>query len=379
MKICFLANPASSHTQKWVEHFCRGGDEVHLICFEDADEIVPQATVHRLNAKLGPFRYFAAAGQVKKILKSVEPDLLHAHYAAGYGTLGRLSGFHPFIVSVWGSDVFEVPDRSHFHEHVIKSNLASADHVCSTSHFMAKRARQYYQGPLTVTPFGVDCERFRPLSKLLSSEDEFVIGTVKLLEDKYGIDYLIRAFAVLKQNYGPRKTLRLVIAGDGSRRRELQKLASSCGVSRETEFLGFVAHKDVPSVLNTFSVFAALSVTQSETFGVAVIEASACGIPVVVSDAGGLPEVVKNRFTGTVVRRRDPEAAAAAFGDLIEHPDRSLEMGQAGRKFVLEQYEWTENASRMERIYELVAGVKLNKPVTAQSFRHSENISLHHG
>ena len=188
---------------------------------------------------------------------------------------------------------------------------------------MAKRARQYYQGPLTVTPFGVDCERFRPLSKRLSSEDEFVIGTVKLLEDKYGIDYLIRAFAVLKQNYGPRKTLRLVIAGDGSRRRELQKLASSCGCFKGNGVSGFVAHKDVPSVLNTFSVFAALSVTQSETFGVAVIEASACGIPVVVSDAGGLPEVVKNRFTGTVVRRRDPEAAAAAFGNLIEHPDRS--------------------------------------------------------
>ena len=367
MKICFLANPASSHTQKWVEYFSSRGNEVHLICFEDSLGITPKATVHQLTATWGPLRYFAAAKQVSKIIDSVQPDLLHAHYAAGYGTLGRLSDFHPYIVSVWGSDVFEVPDRSPLHERVIKSNLASADHVCSTSHFMAERTRRYYQGPLTVTPFGVDCDQFRPFRDHASCEDEFVIGTVKLLEDSYGIDYLIRAFALLKQKYGREKKLRLIIAGDGSKKSELQRLAFSCGVSDRTEFLGFVRHQDVPDVLSRLSVFAALSV--AETFGVAVIEASACGLPVVVSDAGGLPEIVKNSLTGTIIPKRNPQAAATAFSELIEHPERRRVIGEAGRKFVLEHYEWTENAGRMERVYESITGVTANKTIPALIFQ----------
>src|SRR5215469_16052025 len=185
MKLCFLANPASSHTQKWVNHFSSRGDEVHLICFEDSLGITPKATVHRLRPKWRSLRYVAAVSKVKQILDSIQPDLLHAHYAAGYGTLGRLTGFHPYVVSIWGSDVFEVPERSQLHRFVIKGNLASADHVCSTSHFMAKHTSQYYTGPITITPFGVDCDRFRPLRQAFESEAEFVIGTVKLLEEKY--------------------------------------------------------------------------------------------------------------------------------------------------------------------------------------------------
>jgi len=90
----------------------------------------------------------------------------------------------------------------------------------------------------------------------------------------------------------------------------------------------------------------------SESFGVAVVEASASGLPVVASRIGGLSEVVRDRVTGILIPPRDPMAIANSLDELLENESLRSELGKNGRKFVLENYEWTENASRMEHIYE---------------------------
>jgi len=94
--------------------------------------------------------------------------------------------------------------------------------------------------------------------------------------------------------------------------------------------------------------------SDSESFGVAIIEASACGVPVVVSNAGGLPEVVVDEQTGFIVPRNNPKEAAERFLRLLRNLQLRKEMGNAGRQFVLENYEWKENADRMECLYETI-------------------------
>jgi glycosyltransferase involved in cell wall biosynthesis len=140
-----------------------------------------------------------------------------------------------------------------------------------------------------------------------------------------------------------------VIAGDGSLREPLRRLAKDLGVEGQTNFLGNISHEKIPEVLRTFSIFAALSLRES--FGVAVLEASACKLPVVVTNVDGLPEVVQGGVTGLVIPPRDAEAAAAAFSVLFEDAKLRERLGAAGREFVLQNYEWSENAGRMERLY----------------------------
>lgn len=292
------------------------------------------------------------APRVRHLLERFKPDIVHAHYATSYGTLGRLCRFHPYILSVWGSDVYDFPRRSWLHRKLFQENLAAADHLCSTSENMAAETQRYCNKPVTVTPFGVDCDRFRPSSVPENSEDEFVIGTIKALESPYGIDDLLRAFALLTTRYAGRKKLRLAIAGDGSLRKSLERLAKDLGVIDKVSFLGQIAHSRVPQLLNTFSVFCALSL--SESFGVAILEASACQVPVVVTNVGGLPEVVRDSLTGFVVPAKDVQAAANAVGKLIDQGSLCRDFGEAGRKFVLENFEWSENAKRMEDVYESV-------------------------
>jgi L-malate glycosyltransferase len=353
MKLCYLANASSVHTAKWVNYFYRKGHHVEVITFEPGTDVDPGVVLHVLGRPLPlKMQYFLHGRSVRRLLAQAKPDIVHAHYASGYGTLGRAAGFHPYVLSVWGSDVFEFTRQSPIHRELFKRNIASADRVCSTSQFMAQETRRFSSQPVVVTPFGVDCEQFRSSKSQCVRAEEFVVGTVRSLEAKYGIEYLIRSFAVVARSYKGKKKLRLVIAGDGSLRKALPDLARKMGIDGQTEFLGKVSHEKVPDLLSTFSVFAALSIADSETFGVGVVEASACEIPVVVTSVGGLPEVVSHRVTGLIVPPRDIDAAARALEELVENPSLCLSLGKAGRQFVLENYEWSENASRMERIYE---------------------------
>jgi len=105
-------------------------------------------------------------------------------------------------------------------------------------------------------------------------------------------------------------------------------------------------------------IYVAVSVSESESFGVAIIEASACGLPVIVSDVGGLPEVVVANKTGLIVRREDVSGTAEAIIKLVRDRDLREQMGLNGRLHVQENYEWSKNVSQMEEVYAKVIRMK---------------------
>lgn len=352
VRICYLASASSIHTAKWANHFKRNGNGVEILTFERGTDL-EAGIVTRLLGRARPLgvHYLRHGAMVRKLVQQIQPDILHAHYASGYATLGRLANFHPYVVSVWGSDIFDFPRKSPVHSKLLRMNLSCADRVCSTSQIMATEALRYCRAPITVTPFGVDCDRFRPVPKASAEKGDFVVGVVKTLEPKYGIEYLIRGFAVVATRNHLQRKMRLVIAGDGSLKKSLQNVARDLGVDGLTTFLGFVPNDRVPQLLNTFSIFVVPSVTPSESFGVAAVEASSCGLPIVASRIGGLPEVVRDKVTGILVPPRDVSALAGAIEELLKNQSLCDSLGEAGRKFVLEHFEWSENAGRMEQVY----------------------------
>lgn len=352
LNVAYLAAAHSIHTVRWVNEIVRRGHRVTLITLHRESGYNPIDSA--VNIEMLPFGppigYFANTWHLRRLLKKLRPQLLHTHYAGGYGTLSSLCDFHPTLLSVWGSDVFVVPYERRWKEKLVRYNLRTAEYIGATSYAIKEQTERFVipKHAITVTPFGIDCEMFRPLKKPLNN-DEFIVGTVKTLEPVYGIEYLIRAFAIFKLNYKGVKPLRLLIAGDGPLRDRLMSLAKELGIRNETEFLGIVPHNDVPNILNRLSVY--VCVSNSEGFGVSVLEASACSVPVIASDVGGLGEVVRDGVTGFIVPPRDAEAIAERIEKLAEDLRLSEGLGTAGREFVKQYYEWKENVSRMEELY----------------------------
>lgn len=355
MRIAMLASGSNVHTIRWANALVDRGMEIHLFSLHSFSSQLSDRVVRHKLPVAPPHGYFLNALGLKKWLRDLSPDLLHTHYASGYGTLGRLSGFHPQVLSVWGSDVFVFPDKSRLHRMVIERNLRNADLVCSTGHVMACRTRQICSEikDLAVTPFGVDVEEFAPDGKR-NNTDAIVIGTVKTLEWNYGIDVLIRAFAAARlrvtvSDAEAGRRMRLVIVGAGSKRAQLETLSEQCGIGDVTTYAGSVPHNQVPACLCKMDIYCALS--RSESFGVAVLEASACGVPVVVSDVGGLPEVVVDGLMGCVVEGENVAATAECIAQLVLDPARRHAMGQAGRVHVVNNYNWRESVAIMESLY----------------------------
>ena len=369
MKVLMTADARSIHTRRWAVSLKeRGVDIVLYSLYPSPDDFFEEHGIRLYVFDLFTYKsdkgLKAAAGMLLKHWKAVEdlktvirieaPDILHAHYATSFGLVAALTGFHPFIISVWGSDVYEFPDQSFFNKKAVQFVFRQADKILSTSHIMARRASAFTSRPISVTPFGVDTELFRHLET--HQDGRFVVGNVKTLAPKYGIDILIRAFKIVMER-NPELDTVLVIVGDGPFRGEYESLACNLGIEEKVKFVGKVPNHMLPSYYNSFSV--SVSVSNSESFGVVAVEAMACGCPVVVSDADGFTEVVEDGITGYIVPKKDPEAAATAIQKFIDNPGLRKSIGTAGIERVRKLYDWNNNVDIMYSIYaELCNGGK---------------------
>jgi len=362
MKIALLSGASSIHTIRWANGLNAAGHEVHVISqHEPCDPLDDGIVLHPFPFR-GTLGYFTMVPKVEKLLKKIQPDIVNAHYASGYATTARFVGHRPWLLSVWGSDVYDFPHTSPLHKWLVRTNLYAADAVASTSVCMAKETRTLAPklADISITPFGVDMQVYREIQPVLAENNEqIVVGTVKSMASKYGIDTLIDAFALLLEKLqsthaevADKLVLRLV--GGGPSADEYKQQVKRLNITSKVEFTGRVPHTKVPDELAKLDVYVALSRLDSESFGVAIIEAGAAGRPVVVSDAGGLPEVTLQDKTGLVVPRENPQAAADAIERLVLNPQLRQRLGQAGKQHVEQTYDWPACVDKMVAVYKSI-------------------------
>ena len=361
MKILLLSGASSIHTIRWANGLVAAGCDVLLVTQQPLCQEIDARVQLRKLPMLGAAGYYLHPWKLRQIVKQFQPDIVNAHYASGYGTLSRLAGCHPVLLNVWGSDVYDFPQKSGMHKKIIIKNLRAADAVASTSRCMLEETRKYLPpaAKTHVIPFGVDTQNFE-VGRVRDNgkNSEIVIGTVKKLEHKYGIDTLLHAFKILfdwfteQRESGSLPNLILRIVGYGRDEAKLKDLAAELGIRDHVVFVGKVANEAVPGELAKMDIFAALSRLNSESFGVSVVEAGAAGLPSVVSDVDGFKEVVIHKKTGIIVPREDPRATAEALKELITSPELMNTLGLDAEEHVKKRYEWQRNVEEMIAIYQ---------------------------
>jgi glycosyltransferase involved in cell wall biosynthesis len=203
---------------------------------------------------------------------------------------------------------------------------------------------------VSVIPYGIDLGQFDPASHPRAqrpSDARLVVGTMSRLSPEKGLEYLLRATALLRDRG---TDVDVVVAGEGPSRDELKALATALKLDERVTFPGEVRHEDVPGVLAGLDIFAMPSTW--EGFGVSALEASAMKLPVVASDIHGIPDVVIDGETGLLVPPADPAALADAIERLARDEGLRKRMGEAGRAYVAREYRWEDNARLMEALYD---------------------------
>lgn len=350
IKLVLLGENLSVHVQKWIKGLKdHGGIEIHVISFRRGIEVsgVQYHWIKRYTkTKLD---YFLNVFKVRKYILDLSPDIVHAHHSTSHGFLAAMSNFNPIMITGWGSDILDSPKNPVLRRMLTKS-FEKAAAITVLSHFTKEAIRTLTPKDVKVIPFGVDISKFSPPT---NKNLPIKIGTIRTLSEKYGVEYLIRSFAIVAKKH---KDVQLEIVGNGPQFHFLRKLSVDLGVGDKVLFHGFVNQNKEPTkylgILKDLDVFTMLSVMDSETFGVAGVEAMSCGIPVVASNIGGLAEVVGD--TGLIVPPRDIEATANALDQLISNKEFRLEKSEKARKKVLDLYDWKKNVESMVSLYQAV-------------------------
>lgn len=351
MKVVLLGENGSVHIQKWIKALADTSKlQLHVITFQRG-AMFEHVHYHFLKKITGTkLDYILNIHRVRQIIRSIQPDLVHAHYATSYGYLAARSRFTPLIITGWGADIFDSPKQSIMRT-MLMFSFSKANALTVLSEVTRKEIRKYTDKPVQLIPFGVNTERFSPVVR--ENRPTICIGTVRTLTEKYGVEFLIRAVASIYKN---RTNIRLSIVGDGPLRASLESLANTLGIGHITTFHGYVNQNTdferYKKLLDEMDIFSILSIIDSETFGVASVEASACGLPVVATYVGGLPEVVLDNETGILVPPQDVEATATALSKLIDDTSLRLQMGNAGREYVCKKYNWENNVNDMIQLYQ---------------------------
>lgn len=360
LRILLLADTYSEHTEKWALGLAAYGLEVGIFSFNKASYpwydgkagirlIYEPAEQLGASSDTGKLSYLKHVGLLKKAIRQFKPDVLHAHYATSYGLIGALSGFHPLVISAWGTDVMKFPQKNILNRAMLTYNLRKADAICATSFTIKDYLKPVTDKPVQVIPFGVDTELFRKKQvESLMEAGAFVYGSIKPLESLYNTDVLIRAFAALKTRQ-PQKTIKLLIIGEGSQAQALRQLTAELGITADVLFTGRVPFSKIPEYYNMLDVL--VNISDYESFGVSVIEAMACEKPVIVTNTGGLKEIVENANFGSLVEVGNVKQTSEEMEKYLLDPELTSRVGKQGREKVILKYQWQRNIEQMVGVY----------------------------
>ena len=363
MKIIFVGYAKSIHLKRWAEYFQNQGNEVKIVSpVEEKDldvEIITWKELLKNNyfsyvfSRIPWIGFLFRVNVARNYLKKERPDILHIHNIRGtyFSQDFALTRYKPLIISVWGSDIVTLTETWSLRRLKTTWALKKASVITATSKFLYQVTKDLIgtNVKIEIIPFGIDLREFS-LNKSKGVNSRIVkIGFFKHLEEKYGVEYLIRAFKIINEKH---PNTELVIAGKGSLEAKLKNVINRLGISDKVKLLGFVERNKLPMVMGGMNITVMPSIFESESFGVAALESEALEIPVVASNIGGVSEVVQDGRTGILVEPKNVDALADALMKLIESKDLRVKMGVEGRKYVKEKYDWGENAESMKKLYD---------------------------
>ncbi len=250
----------------------------------------------------------------------------------------RLALPRGYVVIAYGNDFLGAQKR--WYRGLVNALLAQARPVVTISRSSARRLQHLgIPNPVVIYP-GTDPARFTPPPE--PPPLPYTLLSVGRLVQRKGLDIALRAVARLRRYY---PDIRYVIVGRGPERPRLQRLARTLGVDGHVDFLGAVPDEDLPDVYRRAHVFVLPLREETladsiEGFGMVFLEAAATAVPAVAGDSGGAAEAVRHEETGLVVPPGDEEAVYGAVRLLLDDPERRVQMGQAGRRWVETEMNW---------------------------------------
>lgn len=277
-----------THVKEVSERLVERGHDVTVLAADDGDDVATRETRDGVevirHAGFAPSGAFHVAPGILRTLRRYDADVVHAH---NYHSL-------PLFFAALGVDDARFVVTPHYHGGSASSfrdqllsvyrpiggwALRRADEVIAVSDWEREQLYQDFDVDATVIPNGVDVKRFRDTEP--RAQEQPYLLTVGRLEEYKGVQHTIRALTELPD-------YKLLVAGSGPYRGELEQLAKAEDVRERVDFLRYVDDEELPSLYAGAEVFVTMS--SFEAYGMTVAEALAAGTLCVVREKAALSD-----------------------------------------------------------------------------------------
>lgn len=353
----------------------QAGDEVHVIsyalpsrlAFLNSRLFYHEVTVPRYPLFEYPPYSLALATTMVEVARHQNLDLLHVHYAVPNAVSAVLARQMmaprplPVVTTLHGTDVTLVGIDPSYRA-TTRFGIVESDAVTAVS--AALRATTLEQlgidKPIEVIHNFVDGARFdpalydpahgRPGARRWAQPGEKVMVHISNFRPLKRVLDVVEIFRRVHRHL----PVRLLMVGDGPDRLIAERACREHGICDAITFIGTIPM--VEEALVGADLFVLTS--ETESFGLAVLEAMACGVPVVATRTGGLPEVVVDGETGYLRPVGDVEAMAAAALAVLTDDALAGRLAAAARRRAIEEFSQAKMVGRYRSLYERVlAGV----------------------
>jgi glycosyltransferase involved in cell wall biosynthesis len=197
----------------------------------------------------------------------------------------------------------------------------SANAVTAPSRFLAGMIGSYFHVPVAVVPNILDVSRFRYRRR---AEIQPRLLVSRHLEKMYDLESVLRAFQIVQKNH---REASLCIAGTGSQEATLRTMAAALQLEN-VEFLGQVAHEDMPAICDQCDIF--VNASRVDNFPGALLEASAAGLPIVSTCAGGIPFMYEHEKNALLLEPGDWQGLAKGIERVLASPSLATKLSMEG-------------------------------------------------
>lgn len=360
LRLCFIADPRSIHTVRWIRFFAERGHRVALVSADiPGDDL--RIDVHCPLSPSSPIRGTRIPRNVfelRTFLRKFRPHVLHAHYINEAGWLGALSRFHPFVLTAWGSDVYIAPGVSVLARVLTPWTVRKADYVTADSHDQIESLRRMGASAhrTAVVGWGVSFSEFSGRSgkscraRYGIGDDQIVILSPRQWITNSNVSLILEAFALVRRQRG--NVILILKRRDDTPpvvRQHIETVIRTLGIADATVIIGDVPETELPELYAASDV--TVSVCSSDGTPMSLLEAMASRSVVVAGDLPSIREWVSDGHTGVLVTVGDVKGLATQFLQLIDNPTLRQHLSEAAYSSVRNTADRSRHLGGMEGTY----------------------------
>jgi len=348
--ICYLADAMSPHTAKIAEYFQEKGFKVSIVSFDSkySGEIESHYIGTGLFSKY-KIKYIVGLSKLKKEIRKICPDVLHAIYATSYGFAGAYLNFHPYIISVIGSDAAVQPKKSAVFRWLLQYATGKADAIHSQSRHLTDE----------LASLGINLEKISTFTYgvegVIDGAFPSVIGTARngktivstrAFEPVYNLKLLISAIPFVLKKIPDAKFL---IIGKGSQENELKNQSINFKINHSIEFMGSLSHEKLLGVIKSADVYVSTSLSDGQS--ISLLEGMAAGAFPVVTDIVANQSWVHDGENGLLSSVSEPADLANKIIHALSDKNLRERAAMVNKKMIDERGSFEKNMILMEKIY----------------------------